>query len=893
VTESKRIGGLILVMMAAVTVSTAVAISVLYHTAFEQERAHLVQNVSDQAHLMEAVARLDKEHHGDRSRGMDDVILAKIQRAFDHYSSYGQIAEIIVARREGGNIVYVVAHGRVISEPIPPIPLSSGLAEPMRRALFGYSGSMIGVDYRGVTVLAAYRPVPILNAGVVAKIDLAAIRAPFLRSGLMVIGMALVLVTLGAVLFVRLTGPIVKHLSESKQRYQCIFRNVPVPIWEQDFSGVREALQDLRRSGVTELKAYLAANPDALRQLVAKVRIKEANEAALQLFGARSGVQFTTWFEKVLVPATLETSIDKLQALWQGRQARLSRTVTVQSLDNRDLTIILSVVVPRAGAEYRGVLVSALDVTADVKLRRREAELALIMASTGEGIFGMDSQGRCSFVNRAALQMLGYHEESELLGREMHSLIHHTCRDGTPLPREDCPIYRACCQDAMVCLEDEELWRADGTSFPAEFRSYPMLRDRAVVGTVVTFTDITERKERQYRHIHAQKMEVIGKLTGGIAHDFNNLLTIILANLRMLSERFEGRADEDTQELLEDALSAAEDGAAVTERLVDFCRRRAMEPRLADLNLLLGDLRGLAQRVIGDDIELILCRADEPLPVLVDPQQLENAVLNLAINARDAMPKGGKLILEATRRYVDVGQSVGYARLEPGAYAVVSVADTGKGMSAEVARRAVEPFYTTKAPGKGSGLGLSMVSRFADQAGGGLSIESAPGKGTTVSLFFPEADAMEDERDQVAETRRPPLAASGKITTILVVEDEQRTRRLARRALSELGFQVLEAENAAAAASLLEKDANVDLLFTDVVMPGVIDGRDLGYWARLCRPGLKVLLTSGFPQQEPEQQAPSGSTIPFLQKPYSKQQLQEAIQGLLYEQTSEAPRRPA
>ncbi len=381
--------------------------------------------------------------------------LSQIETAFNHYPSADDIAEITVAQRLGDQIVYLVTHGHMAVDPVEPIPFDSKLAEPMRRALSGDSGSMIGLDYRGVQVLAAYHPVPLLNAGVVAKMDLAQLRAPFLRGAGMVIGLALVLVTLGTVLFVRLTNPMVRHLTETEQRYQRIFRGAPVPIWELDISGVSAALHDLRTAGVTDLQRHLSSHPGALRQLVRKVRIKEANAAALELFGAHSDRQFIAWFERTFIPAALDLAADKLQALWEGREALLTHTVAVKTLDGQILTVILSMVVPSSEDGYHSVPVSALDVTPNLNLRRREDELALILASAGEGIFGMDTGGNCTFVNRAALRMLGYREEKDLLGRDMHALIHHSCRDGTPIPPEDCPVRRACCQNSAVRLEDE------------------------------------------------------------------------------------------------------------------------------------------------------------------------------------------------------------------------------------------------------------------------------------------------------------------------------------------------------------------------------------------------------------------------------------------------------
>ena len=885
-TDSRRILWLIVIMMAAVTVSTAVAIAVLYRTAFELERSHLTQNADDQAHLMDAVARFDRQHITLDHATSAAATLSQIHTAFDHYPSDGQIAEIAVAQRQGEYIVYLVTHGRVATEAVEPIPFDSRLAEPMRRALSGHSGSMIGLDYRGVRVLAAYHPVPLLDAGVVAKMDLADIRAPFLRGAAMVIGLALVLVSVGTVLFTRLTNPIVRHLTETEQRYQRLFRGAPVPIWEQDFSGVCEALQGLKRSGVADLNGHLADHPELVRQLIGKVQIREANAAALQLFGARSGRQFIAWFERTFVPATLEPFADRLQALWEDREALLSQTVPVTTLDGRDLTVIVSMVIPSGQGGYRSVPVSALDVTPNLNLRRREDELALILASTGEGIFGMDTAGRCTFINRAALAMLGYQDERALLGRDMHSLIHHTCRDGTPLPPEDCPILRACCHDSMVRLEDEALWRADGTSFPADLSSYPMLRDGAIVGTVVTFTDITDRKAKEAELVQSQKMDVVGQLTGSIAHDFNNLLAIILTNLNALDERLGDVADAEIGEILDDANSAARDGTVLTRRLLAFSRRQPLEPQWIDLHVFIEHTCRFLRRVIGEGIELDVLRGDAPLPVCVDRQRLENTLLNLAINARDAMPAGGSLRIEARRQRVGADDSPLHPRLAAGSYALISVEDTGVGMSQDVLRQAVEPFYSTKPIGKGSGLGLSSAVEFARQCGGDLRIRSAPGRGTRVSLFLPEAVPAASD----AGRRSGPRGATAGSATVLVVDDERRMRRLARRTLSELGYQVLEAESPAAAARLLEQDVSVDLLFTDVVMPGEIDGRTLGQWAQQERPGFKVLLTSGFPQPADAEATLGAEPLPLLQKPYSKAQLKEALETLL---DPEVPRRAA
>jgi PAS domain S-box-containing protein len=884
VAAGKRITGLVAIMMVAVCVSTATAIALLYRTAFEQQKAYLMQSVHDQAKLIETVARFDAAEHVGTPGGAVAHTLSEIKAAFDHYPNFGQLAEIAVARRQGDELVYLIRHGRSSLRRPEAVRFSSPLAEAMRRAVSGESGSMIGLDYRGVTVLAAYEPIPPLGVGLVAKVDLADIRAPFIRAGAAVLGLALVLVTAGAVLFHRLTNPLIRHLGETEQRYERLFNSAPVPMWEQDFSRVSRALDDLKCSGIEDIGRHLAQHREKVRPLMDKVVVNDINAAALRQFGAPSARQLTEWIAQSLIHADPELARAQLQAIAQGREALLSRTVVTRTLDGREFSVNMSVLIPHAEDGYGTVAVSALDVTSAVQLRRREEELRLILASTGEGIFGMDTKGRCTFVNRVALKMLGYRREQDLLGQDMHTRIHHTCRDGRLSPSEDCPVYRSCHEKDAVLLEDELLWRADGTSFPADYRSYPMVRDGVVLGTVVTFTDITERKEREAQLLQARKMEVVGQLTGGVAHDFNNLLAVILTNLHLLEERLGESQDPDIPEMLGDAASAASDGAALIRRLLAFSRKQPLAPQWMDLDLFIDHTSRFLRRLTGEGIELVVRRPGTPLPVRVDRQQVENALLNLTINARDAMPKGGTLTIDARRQSVDASEAAADDGLSPGAYVVVSVSDTGIGMSPEVARRALEPFYSTKPMGKGSGLGLSSTLGFARQSGGGLTVSSAPGKGTTVSLFLPEAESV--PADEAAEPKTPDTLQAG--VKVLVVDDEARVRKLARRNLSSLGYHVLEAQNAAAAMGVLEGDPDVSLLLTDLVMPGEMDGRALARWARARYPTLRILLTTGFDREARALEAADEPSPPLLPKPYSKDQLRQAVLAALSETQSPA-----
>jgi len=516
---------------------------------------------------------------------------------------------------------------------------------------------------------------------------------------------------------------------------------------------------------------------------------------------------------------------------------------------------------------------------AEAALRDREQRLELILSSTGEGIYGMDRAGRFTFANSASVSMLGYRDEQELLGQDVHTLIHRTRTASTEHANEDCPICRDCCENKVVHLDDEVFWRADGSSLPVQYRSHPMLRDGEVVGMVVSFTDITERKEEEAQLLQAQKMEVVGQLTGGIAHDFNNLLTVILANLGLLGDEIASAADASSRELINDALSAAQDGAALTRRLLAFSRKQPLQVKQIHIDEFLRNIRRFLQRTLREDIELRINPAKEALPVLVDPGQFESALLNLVVNARDAMPEGGTLIIETTRKCIGADEPPEDPELAPGNYVMITVKDSGTGMSLEDAAHAIEPFFTTKRRGKGSGLGLSMVYGFAKQSGGDLLLRSVLGGGTTVSILLPEAVAAIENHDAEPTPRNLP----GGSETVLLVEDELQVRKVAKRILLGLGYQVIEVETAAAARKVFEEEAAMDLLFSDIVMPGDMNGRELARWALQRRPGLKVLLTTGFSEEETGKLPVKDGDFHLLRKPYMKAELAAAVRAELDE----------
>ncbi len=1324
------------------------AVGFLYDAAFEEARQRLTEIAKSRARLVEAMTRFHTTYSSDYPDGPANAVVFQLKDAHGIYEGFGKTGEFTLAKREADDIRFILSFRHAQPDAAYRIPIQSKLAEPMRRALAGLSGTLIGLDYRGVKVLAAHEPVGELDLGIVAKIDLAEIRAPFLRAGIIAGGAGLLLIAGGALVFFRVARPILQRVTESEKRFRDISHSMADWVWEVDREGrytmasgrveqllgykpeellgktpfdlmpqeeaervskafnriaerrlpivdlenlnltksgervllltngvpildelgqlvgyrgvdkditarknAERSLQESERYNRTlfeqspiglalcrlngalvdcnlpysnivgrtpeemthlsywdltpkeyaeqeqqQLKSlrsrgfygpyekvyihkdghrvpvrlsgrllkrggetFIWSSVEDISETVAARRALQESRSRFALFmdnlpaaifikDARSRVLYVNQYLKTHFGAresqgavtcahfspedTKRISLDDSKALVEGQldlverlkdrtgQERTFRTVkfaiprsqgqapwlggiawditdalaaseslarskrryrelfeiaqegiwlidaegntvevnermaqmlgyTPEEMRERHLfdfmdtqerkvaegylerrrqgiaekydfrfrtkkgadcwAIVSTAPMYDAQGAYAGALRMVTDITerkrGEDALRTQEEQLRSILASTGEGIFGLDMHGNCTFANRACLDLLGYDDVYDLLGKKMHELIHHTHHDGTEYPVEECPTYRSCTLRHVTFADDEPLWRADGSRFHAQYQSFPMVRNDEVVGAVVTFADITERKKAEtalkrerdfaerlidtapvivllldpqgniirfnsfmeklsgYRLSEvrgknwfgtflpkrdmewvnqvfaeakggtrtsgnlnaivtrdgeerliawydttlqdptgaltallaighdvtdqkakeaqlqqAQKMETVGQLTGGIAHDFNNLLTVILGNLDLVAKAIGPDCDPELSDLLQDMNSAAKDGAELTKRLLAFSRRETLQHKHIDLPAFLGNLQRFLQRTLGADIAVQVAIETNIDELVSDPHQLENALLNLALNARDAMPHGGRLSLQAeTKQAADLDPT-----LEPGNYAELSVIDTGEGMNPEQLSRAIEPFYTTKASGHGSGLGLSMVFSFCEQAGGRFRLASQPGVGTQATIVLP-LDGLGSEEDAQVPESEPEAEGLTEKGTVLVVEDEVRVRKLAGRYLRDLGYDVLMAEDGERAIEILRSESAIDLVFSDVVMPGKINGDDLYRWVIAQCPQVKVLLTTGLKSPEINERSQTGKPpVPIaLPKPYTKAQLSEAIRDAL------------
>ena len=399
-------------------------------------------------------------------------------------------------------------------------------------------------------------------------------------------------------------------------------------------------------------------------------------------------------------------------------------------------------------------------------------------------------------------------------------------------------------------------------------------------GLAVYFRVISDRIALEDRLRQAQRLESLGQLTGGVAHDFNNLLTVIMGNAELLAETL--APDSPLRPLAEMVNSAAQRGAELTQRLLAFARRQALDPKSVDVNQLIASMTSLLSRTLGEHIDVVRQPATDLWPALVDPAQLENALLNLCLNARDAMAQGGELMVETSNVYLDQDYADQHAEAEAGQYVLITVSDSGVGIAAENLPHVFEPFFTTKETGKGTGLGLSMVYGFVKQSDGHITIYSELGQGTMIRLYLPRYLGGEGDFSEIV----PMIGAVGGNEWILLVEDDDLVRHYVQNQLEQLGYRVTAASSGPAALTIIQQQPEIDLLFTDVVMPGGMSGRELGDAARRLRPDLKILYTSGYSEHAIMHHGRLDAGVRLLSKPYRRADLAQKVRDVLGESLS-------
>ena len=511
---------------------------------------------------------------------------------------------------------------------------------------------------------------------------------------------------------------------------------------------------------------------------------------------------------------------------------------------------------------------------AQEELRASEERFRMLVQSvTDYAIYMLDPEGRVSSWNAGAERFKGYLAD-EIMGEHFSRFYTEEDREaGVP-------------RIALETAEREgrfeaEGWRVrkDGTRFWASVIIDPIRDDNGeLVGFAKVTRDLSDKRAIEEQLRQSQKMEAVGQLTGGLAHDFNNLLTGISGSIEMMQMRLTQGRTADFDRYFMAAQGAVKRAAALTHRLLAFSRRQTLDPKPTSVNRLLGDLEELVRRTVGPSVQVEVVGASGLWPTLVDPNQLENAVLNLCINARDAMPDGGKLTIETANKWIDQRASRSHD-LPVGQYISVCVTDTGVGMTPEVVSKAFEPFYTTKPLGEGTGLGLSMIYGFARQSGGQVRIYSEVGQGTTACIYLPrhseEASALEDYELPT----NPNAPGDGEV--VLVIDDDPIIRMLVAEILSDSGYAVIEAPDGPAGLKVLESNARIDLLITDVGLPGGMNGRQVADAARLGRPGLKVLFITGYAENAVIGQSRLDNGMFVMTKPFQMDSIAQRISEII------------
>lgn len=612
------------------------------------------------------------------------------------------------------------------------------------------------------------------------------------------------------------------------------------------------------------LRAILDSAVFAILAIDETGSIRSVNPATEQIFGYRADEMLGQNI-KMLMPEPYRSEHDSYIArhikTGEKRIIGVGRDVQGQRKDGLIFPIHLAVSeFTMEGQRFFSGIISDLSARAELQdeIDRQSWLFRTVFEHVPEGIVISSLEGKIILLNPSAERIFGYASD-EAIDTSWAELF----ADQEKLTEIEVQLSTSSIQTPKASFSGL-LRRKNGSTFPAEGNITQSIANRTV--RVSVFRDVTEALRQKEAAVKSQRLEAIGQLTGGIAHDFNNLLTIISGNIELIDER---PLSEQDRELLTRALRASDSGARLTKRLLTFGRRRHLAPAVINLNDQVRSMTELLHRTLGDTIELQTHLASSLWLVRADVGEVEAAVLNLAINARDAMQVGGLLSIRTENIVLEEKEAGFEDPLKPGEYVRVSVSDNGAGMSKDVLNRVFEPFFTTKPPGRGTGLGLSTIYGFIKQSDGNISIYSEPGLGTTVSFYLPRCHQPASEYDGANVISAEPHSKGERI---LVVEDNRDVRQLTVNRLNRLGYQTVECVNASEAKAALEDGLKVDVVFTDIMMPGGMTGMELASWVATYQSGTPIILTTGF-AEETLDKSRTHTLWPILRKPYTQHQL--------------------
>ncbi len=629
----------------------------------------------------------------------------------------------------------------------------------------------------------------------------------------------------------------------------------------------RQAASDRDRHSERErlFSAVVEASKDAIITKKLDGTVTGWNRAAERLFGFTAAEAVGKPIDIIVAPDRRAEVREILDRIASGEAIEDYETVRL-SKDGREVEVLLSISPIRStGGEIIGASKTARDIGQSKRTQRalnqEIEERQRIFETSQDLILVTDTAGTFVQVSPSSMTILGY-EPAEMIG---HSAVEFIYPDDLDRTREE---MRSARRGRHMRNFETRYVHKDGEVVTLTWMgawSEPVRR-HFFVGR-----DLTEKRAAEAQLRQAQKMEAVGQLTGGIAHDFNNILTVITGTIEIIADAVADRPELAAIAKLID--EAAERGADLTKHLLAFARRQPLQPREVDINALILETAKLLRPTLGENIEINPLLAEDASSALVDPSQLSTAILNLSLNARDAMPGGGKLVLETANVHLDEAYANMHSEVAAGHYVMIAVSDTGAGISAENLEKVFDPFFTTKEVGKGTGLGLSMVFGFVKQSNGHIKIYSEEGHGTTVRIYLPRATGL----DQAASELLASAQIEGGHEVVLIVEDDALVRKYVIAQIESLGYTTLAASNAAEALNAIDSNPSIDLLFTDVIMPGSMNGRQLVEEALKRRPSLKTLYTSGYTENAIVHHGRLDSGLLLLAKPYRKSDLARMI----------------
>ena len=670
------------------------------------------------------------------------------------------------------------------------------------------------------------------------------------------------------------------ELKESEDQYREIFNNAAISIWEYDISDVKNIIDKLKVKDIKDFNKYFNDNPDILKKIISSVKLVDVNDETLRLYGAQTKEEFIEQFGRHHIPESLETFRDAIITYFEDKTIYECETVNL-TLDGRLINIIYKVTFPSETHLFNKALATVTDITerkqAEEALRESEMHYKWIIDAVTDYIYTVrieDGQAVETTPSSASAAITGYTPEEFASDPGLWIRM---------VPEEDREaVLRQTSQ--IISGKDTEptehrIIRKDGNI--RWIRNTPVLYSDAR-GKLVSYdgliSDITEQRQLESQLFQAQKMESVGRLAGGIAHDFNNILTAIIGNVDLLLMSI--LSDDSHYENLNEIKKSAERAAELTRQLLAFSRRQIIEPRIIVLNNMLIETDRMLHRLISEDIECVTLLAEDLWNVKVDPGQIEQVLTNLVVNARDAMPDGGKITIETTNVTLDEEYMQNHNGVVPGDYVMMAVSDTGTGMDEETLSHIFEPFFTTKEPGKGTGLGLSTCYGIVKQNSGNIWVYSEPGHGTTVKIYLPRAfEQSTDLSDNVEQNELPEGTE-----TVLVVEDEPSVLTMIVRILSKRGYKVLDASNGEDALRVSDKYGakKIHLVLTDVIMPRM-GGKEFSVILLERNPKIKFIYMSGYTSNSIVRHGVLEEGITFIQKPFSPSALIKKVREVLDE----------